>query len=133
MGTTMELWRELVPLLLESNVVVKYAPETISDKAFRAMHLWFRQCEKQLNSNGIRQHAGLSGKETSWQDGDFKQAVYKRFLRYYLGKSSTKDQTNNDLSECLTALTAHVAQEYGCTLPMFPSLENMSIKAMLRC
>ncbi len=111
--------------------IVTVEEKLISDKAFRALHLWFRQCEQELNKYKKPYYGALSGKPRRWQDGDFKQGVYKPFLKIYKNKLSTKDQGPNDVNDCLTALTAHIHQEYDVVLPMFPSIENMSIKALL--
>ena len=84
-----------------------------------------------MNKHKKPYHGALSGKPRRWQEGDFKQGVYKPFLRIFKKKLSTKDQGPNDVNECLEALTAHIHQEENVVLPMFPSIENMSIKALI--
>ena len=86
----------------------------------------------QFNKDGVKFHGGLSGKLTNWTESDFKEGVYKKFLLYYKGKQSTQKQTNKDVSDCLLALTSHIAQDHGSTMPMFPSIENMSFAALLK-
>ena len=107
--------------------------DTIKSKQFRALHLWFRQCEETLNAGNVAFYGGLSGKPRRWQDGDFKAGIYKPFLRHYKGLKSTTEQGGNTVNECLEALTSHISTDHGVTLPPFPSVESLSIAALLRC
>lgn len=126
-----EMWIELSRLLKKFNVRVKVEKITLSPKEFRAMHLWFRQCEKELNAHGSFRYSELSGKKTPWQEGDFKHA-FKKFIKAYAGLDSTKEQSHNILDEAVKALTAHIIEIENVTLPDFPSLELMSVNHMLK-
>lgn len=122
--------RDIEKLLMKSDIEVK--SKEITDKQFRALHMWFRQCERELNDNAIPYYRALSGKPSMWREGDFKAGVFKPFIKTYKGMRSTKDLSTKDPSEMLEALTGHIATEYAVTLPEFPSLESMSVKDLLK-
>ena len=128
-----EVQKQIYEACQEGGAVVTVKIDTIKTKQFRALHLWFRQCEYALNAGNVAFYGGLSGKPRRWQDGDFKAGIYKPFLRHHKGLDSTTKQGSNTVNECLEALTSHIATEYGVTLPPFPSVESLSIAALLRC
>jgi hypothetical protein len=120
---------EVEKLARKGDIEVKQ--KLVTDKQFRALHLWFRQCETELNAKNIPYYRPLSGKPSRWREGDFKAGVFKPFIKHYKGMHSTKELNTKDPSEFLEALTAHIAGEHGVLLPQFPSLESLRINSML--
>ena len=116
----------------EGGAVVTVKIDTIKTKQFRALHLWFDQCDAIMISIKQPYHKGMSGKKRNWRKDDFKHGVFKPFLREYKGLDSTKKQGTNTLNECFHAISGHIVTEYGVTLPPFPSVESLSMAALLR-
>ena len=112
----LDIAQAVFDLIEEGKVKVDISLITITDKQFRALHLWFRRCEKALNEANIPCYGRLSAKPGRWYEGDFKGGVYIPFLRAYKGICSTKDQGTKTPDECLKALSGHIASEYGATL-----------------
>ena len=115
----------------EGSVKIDISLITITDKQFRALHLWFRKCDHLFIKEGIVYYGALSRSPRKWREGDFKAGVYKPFLFHYKGITSTKDQGTKTPDECLQALSGHIATEKGITLPEWPSLDNMSFSKLL--
>ena len=74
-------------------VTVEWCNDAVTTTQLKSMHLWCRWCEVYLNSIDAYRVSSITGKMVPWSDGDFKQCVYKPFLRVWKGKASTKDQT----------------------------------------
>ena len=124
--------KSLVDMLDDGNIIIEARVESITDKQFRALHVWFGFAANELNNGGIPRIKSLSGKHGKWCKETFKQDIYKPFIKSFKGMNSTKDQGKKTPTECLEALTAHIATEYNCTLPPFPSIESMSMAALLK-
>ena len=94
-----------------------------TDQQRKALHAWCRMCEKALNNAEVFRHSVLNPqKKYRWGEGDFKYYVYKPFLEAYTGKKSTEEQSSVDPSDIYLALSSHIQQELGATLPEWPSL-----------
>lgn len=97
---------------------------SITDSQVKALHVWCRQCEKTLNDAKFYRFQSLSGRTKKWREGEFKHYIYKPFLLYYKGKSSTMDQNTCEPSDVYLALAGHIATEYSIQLPEWPSLKG---------
>lgn len=113
-----------------AEVVVTVEPKLISDKQRRALFLWFTKSADALNKNNSAWH-NEAGRKGKWSKDRF-HVMFKRFIKHYKDINSTKDQGTKGMNECMEAITAHIATEYNCTLPPFPSLENMSMAEWLK-
>lgn len=104
-------------------VTVEYCDDAVSKKQLSSMHLWCRWCELYLNQVDAHRVSDITGKLVPWGEGDFKQCVYKPFLKAWKGKKSTKDQNTKDPEEIRMALSGHMASTYkkDICLPEWPS------------
>jgi len=93
-----------------------------SDKQRRALHTWCRQCEILLNKEGLFRISPINPKKIfRWGEGDFKYYIYKPFLKGFIGKDSTEDQSSVDPSDVYLALCGHFHTEADVQLPEWPS------------
>ena len=126
----LELWASIQSAIADyPAATVRVLPKTITDKQRRAMWLWFTQCAGALNEQYVPFYSEF-GKKGMWNKDRF-HAMFKRFIEHYKGLKSTKDQGTQGMNECMEAITAHIATDHGASLPPFPSLEQMSIDALL--
>lgn len=99
---------------------VSYEEVLISGQQVKALNLWCRQCGEALNAAGLFRTMPLSGKKRRWVRDDFKEHIYKPFLKTYTGKSSTMIQNTVEPSDIYLALSSHIHQEHGVQMPEWP-------------
>jgi hypothetical protein len=93
----------------------------ITEIQFKALHVWFRQCEAYLNKSGFVRFCAITGKRRKWGKGDFKYYVWKPFIKAVYKKDSTKDHNTIDAQETYLAISAHLSTQHGWLLPSWPS------------
>ena len=112
-----DMWQSGKPIKLTA----EFHEPDITDKQFKALHVWCRQCEQSLNKAMFYRKDALTGTERAWQEGDFKHYIYKPFIKIYKKKFSTKDQNTSEPSEVCLALSGHFSTEHNVQLPPWPS------------
>ena len=101
---------------------IEFSDNGITESQFNAQHVWFRWCAEYLNKKGFYRYHSVSGRKIPWTETDFKNDVYKRVLKVWKKKASTKDQDTKDPEDVRLAITGHLAAEYGdIILPEWPS------------
>ena len=102
---------------------VEWRDDGITEKQFNSMHKWCRMCEQYLNQNKFYRVSLDGSRRIPWQEGDFKQLIYKPLLKAWKSKASTKDQNTSEPEEIRLALSGHLATAYkeNILLPEWPS------------
>lgn len=98
-----------------------------TDRQRASLHVWLEQCANVLNDNAIEKTSVIEklqtrGIDTLWTKESLKQDVYKPiFEKVTGGKMSTEDASTTDHNVVYMGLTKWVAQEFGVTLPPWPT------------
>lgn len=103
---------------------IEYRDDGITQKQFRALHVWFKLCCEYLNESNHYRLSPVSGKKIPWTLTAFKEDVYKPVLNAVSEKKSTKEQNTVEPHEIREIITAHLAtawQDKTITLPEWPS------------
>lgn len=103
-------------------VSVKWDAIKISQKQVNALNKWCRENGEVCNKAGHYRYLSFTGKKVPWKDDDWKDHVYKPFLKIYAGKDSTMDQNTSEPCECYLALLSHFQTEYGIELKEWPKI-----------
>lgn len=105
-------------------LTVEWRDDGITDRQFKALHVWCGMCADYLNQNKHYAFSAVTGKRIKWTKEKFKQDVYKVLLSHWKSKKSTKDQNTRDPEEIRLALSSHLATAYNenIMLPEWPSL-----------
>ena len=100
---------------------VEYRDNGITEKQFKAMHVWCRLCAEYLNDKKLYRLSPVSGKQIPWTLIAFKEDVYKVVLAA-LGKDSTKKQDTIEPNTIRLAISAHMATGFKADvmLPEWP-------------
>lgn len=102
---------------------VEWRDDGVTEKQFKASHVWFKWCADYLNSIGVYRCAPTGRKMIPWTQSAFKEDVYKPVLKIWKGKDSTKKQNTVDPNEIVLAISGHLATAYkkNIKLPEWPS------------
>ena len=93
----------------------------ITQKQSNAMHLWCERVADQLSAAGLDMRAVLKPEiEIEWTKQSVKEYLWLPVLKALTGKTSTKDQTSEDITQVLNTINRHLGQKLGVTLPEFP-------------
>jgi len=106
----------------KSTTVCFGEPEShVSQRRFNAMHLWCERVAIELNSAGLDQKAVLKPEvDIPWSKDSVKEQLWKPVLLALTGKTSTKDQTSEEVTQVLNTINRHLGQKFGVTLPEWP-------------
>ena len=83
-----------------------------------------------LNEHGIERKVVIDkltsrGLDMPWDEKSFKELVYKPVFQAVTREESTEDANRTDHSICYEGLCKWFGQEFGVTLPPFPSRESL--------
>jgi len=106
----------------QSTTVCFDEPEShITQKQSNSMHLWCQRTADQLNDSGYDMKKVLKPEvDIPWSKDSVKEQLWKPVLLALTGKTSTKDQTSEEVTQVLNTINRHLGEKFGVTLPEFP-------------
>jgi len=126
--TTEEGWKTVCQMrhqakLLGHTFVVHTGPapeKTITEKQFKALHVWCREVADYLNECGMDMKKVLKPEVSiDWTTWSVKEYLYKPILKAMSGKESTKDQDTVEPSKVADTIARHLADK-ELVLPLWP-------------
>ncbi len=102
------------------------AEDKRTDTQNASLHLWLRQTAKALNDAGLDQRAVIEALQTRgldlpWTEVSFKENVWRPIAKAMTHKESTTEANRIDYNAEYTALCKWFGQEFGVTLPPWPT------------
>ena len=94
----------------------------------RALHLWFTQLAKALNDDGFDMRTVIKeGIDIFWSAHTIKNHLWRPVQKIYLGKESTTELENSEVSEIYDIINRTVGEKTGVYVP-WPCIDELIVK-----
>jgi hypothetical protein len=90
-----------------------------------ALHMWLEQVATTLNAAGLDMRAVMKkDMDIPWSKESAKEHLWRPVAKVLTMKDSTTESNTTDYNEICQAITRHLGQKLGVTLPPWPSYFN---------